>query len=266
MYTAMFRARVRKVSAKKAFTLIELLVVIAIIAILAGLLLPALARAKEAGRTARCVSNVRQMAVALTIYVDDFHRYPAWKYFAPDGTMKSWYDSLAPALTKWTNAESVFKCPSFHYKHAEILGDTGKMATTSVGSYGYNGNSGPAGYSLGLDLTSKLVGQNAYRRENTVVMPSAMIAFGDSYLVQWLPEKFIVGTIDLQYVPISYRSKLATFPAELKAINQRHGGKHVIAFCDGHVETIKYPKLFADDAETRRMWNFDHEPHSTPYD
>jgi prepilin-type N-terminal cleavage/methylation domain-containing protein/prepilin-type processing-associated H-X9-DG protein len=75
------RAPSRALPRLRGFTLIELLVVIAIIAILAALLLPALAGARERGRRAVCTNNQKQMYLAFAIYADDYTEYPPGSYY-----------------------------------------------------------------------------------------------------------------------------------------------------------------------------------------
>ena len=70
----------------RAFTLIELLVVISIIALLIGLLLPALGAARSAARNMACLSNIRQMGIAVTVYNNDFNQYyPPQEFFGTTG-------------------------------------------------------------------------------------------------------------------------------------------------------------------------------------
>jgi len=94
---------------RKGFTLIELLVVIAIIAILAAILFPVFARAREKARQASCLNNVKELALAVQMYAQDYDEMLNPSYYLQPGFAWLYYNNFLEAYVK---NEQLFQCPS----------------------------------------------------------------------------------------------------------------------------------------------------------
>jgi prepilin-type N-terminal cleavage/methylation domain-containing protein len=235
---------------KRAFTLIELLVVIAIIAILAAILFPVFARAREAARKTACLSNTKQVGTALMMYAQDYEETlpPPQLGTCPGLGCYGWADVVFPYIKN----EKVFDCPSSIIRTQLIPGvnpprfyrdfsSGGPDATTNAAlpanvnyNYGVNAFAIAAGSPVGVGgVFGQQAGTLAYPNLFLAAIPSpastAAVAEGRGATPWFLSQ----GA-----------------PAYVSVDSQVHGRRHIangdaaldktaacmVVFCDGHAK------------------------------
>jgi prepilin-type N-terminal cleavage/methylation domain-containing protein/prepilin-type processing-associated H-X9-DG protein len=201
-----------------AFTLIELLVVIAIIAILAGMLLPALARAKDKGRTTFCANNERQMIFAALMYEEDHKVLPlGW---TTDASLypTMWYRVLPTYMGRKASVaiqtNQIFLCPS----------------STGGGYWGW----------LCYAQNHQINGGRADMSLKNVQQPAMTIMYGETqgYDALLYPDTSTIANVCYRHSGGNERSVLFDMYTGIKSLNRKKGRANG-AFLDGHVELLR---------------------------
>jgi prepilin-type N-terminal cleavage/methylation domain-containing protein/prepilin-type processing-associated H-X9-DG protein len=218
----------RQRTVHRGFTLIELLVVIAIIAILAAILFPVFARAREKARTASCQSNLKQMGIAMVMYSTDYDEYPVpvYLYFA-DGVPHFWISLIEP----YAKNKGVWICPTGLKPGTYPDQQWGAWMGCYVGTAGYRLNNvsvwypdsyyrNPAQLIRGMDGVRYGVVNGAW-----VLEPNSWPGWSSGW-TEPCPELWSPNQRD--YTPTT------------SDVSDRHSEGYNAVFADGHVKWKKY--------------------------
>jgi len=209
----------------KAFTLIELLVVIAIIAILAAILFPVFAQAKESAKRTACLSNSRQQGVGLQLYLQD-----------EEGTMPTAYQlhttgeyhDVWNLVMPYAKSQDLFYCPD--RTQTGCTGDPNDPSPSRCIGYGFNW--GPiqtftAGFFEGGLMDKYVVGDDwegaRGRNESSVLSTAETFAFGDTH--------------DRTWYTVSLNTILSAFQGTTNN-DLVHQGRFNMSFVDGHAKNL----------------------------
>ena len=241
------------------FTLIELLVVVAIIGILASLLLPVLSRARGAAHSAKCIGNLRQIGVANRLYLEDTGAYPLFfDQRVVDVPNRFWAELLQPyALHSWF--EPLYRCPGYPNSNIVYRLIQGSWRL-SKGSYDMNvDGSGNGANSLGVGRIWTDYGTGAPKpvKESEVAAASDLILFGDASTAPGV----VYGRSHLNFREYQVNTTGSMRERQQAEEARRHRGLFNIAFCDGHVESMRINSLFSTNELVTGRWNLDSQPH-----
>lgn len=212
---------------KKAFTLIELLVVIAIIAVLAAILFPVFAQAKEAAKRTSCLSNTRQQGTALQMYLQDNEdTFPsAYELYSPRE-----YHDVWNLIMPYVKNQDLFYCPD--RMQTGCTGDPNAPLDSRCIGYGFNWGPlqtfTPGDFEGGLMEAYEATdnGEGARGRSASAVESSAdTFAFGDSHDRTW------------------YTIALNTTLSKFEGTTNRdlvHSGNFNMNFVDGHTKMVRW--------------------------
>lgn len=237
---------------RHAFTLIELLVVIAIIAILAAILFPVFAQAREKARAIACLSNLKQTGLAYAMYTQDYDEMTPTVSKSKvnvglDGKLvySPWYWVVFPYVKDW----NLFMCPD---RSDRFTATSSKNDNTSANgndpfdcfddinptgrclAYGYNdGWVTDGGYGLLQEETNDAAGNvlRAGRNIASIVSPASTVAFGDADTKK---DSSIGTDAALKWARPGGPPNVLTSTSQL-----RHGARENFAFVDGHAKLIR---------------------------